>query len=268
MPNAIAPFYTVHSRHSSLVLDCRGTAPAILYWGARLREGTSPDMLALLATEQEAPACPPQQAPISLSPELGAGFQGNPGIQVHRQGLQWAPSAQIESVTQDNDSDLTVVSVCEGTRIRVTHRIALDAASDVLTASTELCNLGDSSLWVEQCNAPSIPLPMDHNKILGFQGRWANEFQRHSVDRFMGSYLRENRSGRSSHDSFPGVIIHTQQCNESTGHAYGLHLGWSGNHRIRIEEQFVGRAYAQLGELFFPGELSLEPNESYCSPVL
>ena len=268
MPNAIAPFYTVHSRHSSLVLDCRGTAPAILYWGARLGEGTSPDMLALLATEQEAPACPPQQAPISLSPELGAGFQGNPGIQVHRQGLQWALSAQIESVTQDNDSDLTVVSVCEGTRIRVTHRIALDAASDVLTASTELCNLGDSSLWVEQCNAPSIPLPMDHNKILGFQGRWANEFQRHSVDRFMGSYLRENRSGRSSHDSFPGVIIHTQQCNESTGHAYGLHLGWSGNHRIRIEEQFVGRAYAQLGELFFPGELSLEPNESYCSPVL
>ena len=268
MPNAIAPFYTVHSRHSSLVLDCRGTAPAILYWGARLGEGTSPDMLALLATEQEAPACPPQQAPISLSPELGAGFQGNPGIQVHRQGLQWALSAQIESVTQDNDSDLTVVSVCEGTRIRVTHRIALDAASDVLTASTELCNLGDSSLWVEQCNAPSIPLPIDHNKILGFQGRWANEFQRHSVDRFMGSYLRENRSGRSSHDSFPGVIIHTQQCNESTGHAYGLHLGWSGNHRIRIEEQFVGRAYAQLGELFFPGELSLEPNESYCSPVL
>ena len=69
MPNAIQPFYTVHSRHSSLVLDCRGTAPAILYWGARLREGTSPDMLAQLATAQEAPAGPPQQTHISLSPE-------------------------------------------------------------------------------------------------------------------------------------------------------------------------------------------------------
>jgi alpha-galactosidase len=53
----IDPFYTVHGRHSSLVLDCRGTAPAILYWGVRLRPSTSPDMLALLATEQEAPAC-------------------------------------------------------------------------------------------------------------------------------------------------------------------------------------------------------------------
>jgi alpha-galactosidase len=249
------------------VLDCRGSAPAILFWGTRLGEGTSPDMLTLLATEQEAPACPPEQAPISLSPELGAGFQGNPGIQVHRQGLQWAMSAQIESVTQNN-TYFTIVSICVGTQIRITHRIGLDIDSDMLIASTELCNLGDSHLWVEQCNAPSIPLPMDHNKIMGFRGRWANEFQRYSVDRFMGTYLRENRSGRTSHDSFPGVIIHTEQCTENAGHAYGLHLGWSGNHRIHVEEQFTGRAYAQLGELFFPGELSLEPNESYCSPVL
>jgi alpha-galactosidase len=265
---AVQRFYTLHSYHSSLVLDCRGNAPAILYWGVRLRQGTSPEMLALLATQQEAPACPPEEAPIALSPELSAGFQGNPGIQVHRQGLQWAMSAQIESVTQTNDSDLTIVSVCKGTQIRITHRLGLDCDSDVLSASTELCNIGESSLSVEQCNAPSIPLPMDYNKILGFQGRWANEFQLQPVDRFMGTYLRENRSGRTSHDSFPGVVIHTEQTSESSGAAYGLHLGWSGNHHIRIEEQFVGRAYAQLGELFFPGELSLDPNQSYCSPVL
>jgi len=264
----IDPFYTVHGRHSSLVLDCRGTAPAILYWGVRLRPSTSPDMLALLATEQEAPACPAEEAPISLSPELGAGFQGNPGIQVHRQGLQWAVSAYIESVTQANDGHLTIVSVCEGTQLRITHRLGLDCDTDVLSASTELCNIGDSRLSVEQCNTPSIPVPINYNKILGFQGRWAKEFQLQSVDRFSGTYLRENRSGRTSHDSFPGVIIHTEQTSEASGAAYGLHLGWSGNHRIRVEEQFRGRAYAQLGELFFPGELNLDPKQSYCSPVL
>jgi len=268
MSEAFKPFSTLHSLHNSLVLDCRGNAPAILYWGVRLGKGTSPEMLALLATQQEAPACPSQEAPISLSPELGAGFQGNPGIEVHREGLQWAVSAHIESVTQTNDSHLTIVSVCEGTQIRITHRLGLDRDSGVLSASTELCNIGDSDLSVEQCNAPTIPVPMDYNKILGFQGRWANEFQLQPVDRFMGTYLRENRSGRTSHDSFPGVIVQTEQTNEAAGAAYGLHLGWSGNHHIRIEEQFTGRAYAQLGELFFPGELSLEPNQSYCSPVL
>lgn len=268
MSEAIKPFYTLHSLQNSLVLDCRGNAPAIVFWGARLGKGTSPEMLALLATQQEAPACPSQEAPICLSPELGAGFQGNPGIEVHREGLQWAVSAHIESVTQTNDSHLTIVSVCEGTQIRITHRLGLDCDSGVLSASTELCNIGDSDLSVEQCNAPTIPVPMDYNKILGFQGRWANEFQLQPVDRFMGTYLRENRSGRTCHDSFPGVVIHTEQTNEAAGAAYGLHLGWSGNHHIRIEEQFTGRTYAQFGELFFPGELSLNPNQSYCSPVL
>ena len=109
---------------------------------------------------------------------------------------------------------------------------------------------------------------MHYSKILGFKGRWANEFQTQSLDRFVGAYVRENRSGRTSHDSFPGVVVHAEQANESAGQAYALHLGWSGNHHVRVEEQFFGCAYAQLGELFYPGELSLKPGESYCSPVL
>mgnify|MGYP003864622715 CR=1 FL=1 len=84
----------------------------------------------------------------------------------------------------------------------------------------------------------------------------------------MGAYVRENRSGRTSHDSFPGVIVHTEQTNESSGSAYGLHLGWSGNHHVRVEEQFTGQAYAQMGELFLPGEMLLEPGQAYKSPVL
>ena len=272
MSEQIQSFYTVHSLHCSLVVDCRGSGDgngaSILYWGARLGAGTTPEMLALIATRQEAQACMPEEAPIALSPELGAGFQGNAGIQVHRDGRQWASYSKIESVTQSDDGALTLVSICPATEIKVTHRLALDQQSDVLTASTELTNIGDQCLWVEQCNAPSIPVPMHYNKILGFAGRWGNEFQRQPVDRFMGTYLRENRSGRTSHDSFPGVILHTEQTNETAGAAYGLHLGWSGNHQLRVEEQFVGRAYAQMGELFFPGELSLQPNESYCSPTL
>ena len=272
MSEQIQSFYTVHSLHCSLVVDCRGSGDgndaSILYWGARLGAGTTPEMLALIATRQEAQACMPEEAPIALSPELGAGFQGNAGIQVHRDGRQWASYSKIESVTRSDDGALTLVSICPATEIKVTHRLALDQQSDVLTASTELTNIGDQCLWVEQCNAPSIPVPMHYNKILGFAGRWGNEFQRQPVDRFMGTYLRENRSGRTSHDSFPGVILHTEQTNETAGAAYGLHLGWSGNHQLRVEEQFVGRAYAQMGELFFPGELSLQPNESYCSPTL
>ncbi len=268
MTSPINDFYVMHSNKSSLVLDCRNNAPAIMYWGVRLSEDTSPEMLALLTTRQEAQACVEREVPVALSPEFGAGFSGNAGIQIHRQGRQWGVYSSMNSVAQDGPNKLSIESVCAATEILIRHTLELDVASGVLAATTEITNTGNETLWVERCNAPCIPLPLHYDKILGFEGRWANEFQLQEVDRFLGSYLRENRAGRTSHDTFPGVVIHTGQTNESIGGAFGLHLGWSGNHRICIEEQSEGRAYAQLGELFYPGEMSLEPGESYCSPVL
>ena len=69
---------------------------------------------------------------------------------------------------------------------------------------------------------PVYQFPSITAKFLVSAGRWGNEFQLQSIDRFMGAYVRENRSGRTSHDSFPGVIVHTEQTNESSGSAYGL----------------------------------------------
>lgn len=220
------PFYTLNSRTSSLVIDCRSNAPAILYWGVRLSENTSPEMLALLTTRQEAQACVEHEAPIALSPEFGAGFPGNAGIQVHRNGTGWGVYTEIKEVVLDDENRITIVSKCGAADISVIHRLKLDVQSSVLSATTEITNDGDTPLWVEQCNAPCIPIPLHYDKILGFEGRWANEFQLQNVDRFLGGYLRENRAGRTSHDTFPGVVIHTGQTNESIVGAYGLHLGW------------------------------------------
>ncbi|MEM1401755.1 MAG: alpha-galactosidase [Pseudomonadota bacterium] len=267
MTDAVQPFYVLNSRGSSLVLDCRRNAPAILHWGVRLADATTPEMVALLTTRQEAPASIGEEAPIALSPEFGAGFTGSAGIQVHRDGREWGVYTTLEKVSA-TESEVTFESRCSATHIKVIHRLALDHDSGVLTATTELVNEGEDRLWVDRCNAPCIPVPLHYDQILGFEGRWAHEFQLQRVDRFLGTYLRENRAGRTSHDTFPGVVIHTRQTNESIGGAYGLHLGWSGNHRISIEELSSGRAYAQLGELFYPGELSLEPGESYRSPTL
>ena len=267
MTKSIESFYTLNSRHCSLVVDCRGNAPAILYWGPLLAGASSPAMLALLATRQELQACRPQDAPIALSPQAAAGFMGSPGVQVHRNGQQWAVFTQICSVSPTDD-ELVIVSRCQGSDIELTHYLGLHKATDVLTATTTITNRGTSTLWVDRCDAPCIPVPMHYTKILGFTGRWANEFQLQTLDRFAGAYVRENRSGRTSHDTFPGVIVHAEHTNEQTGAAYGLHLGWSGNHHVRIEEQHSGQAYAQLGELFYPGELSLEPGQMYCSPMV
>ncbi|MDE0785468.1 MAG: alpha-galactosidase [Porticoccaceae bacterium] len=267
MTKSIESFYTLNSSHCSLVVDCRGNAPAILYWGPLLADATNPEMLALVATRQELQACQPQDTPIALSPQAAAGFMGSPGVQVHRNGQQWAVFTQLYSVSA-SDNGLVIVSRCQGSDVELTHCLRLHKATDVLSATTAITNTGASTLWVDRCDAPCIPVPMHYTKIAGFTGRWANEFQMQTLDRFAGAYVRENRSGRTSHDAFPGVIVHEEHTNEQAGAAYGLHLGWSGNHHLRIEEQHSGQAYAQLGELFYPGEMSLEPGQMYCSPIL
>jgi alpha-galactosidase len=267
MINAVKPFYTLRSDKCSLIIDCRGRAPVILYWGAKFNTIDNGDIMAALSIRQELPACQPEEAAIALSPETAAGFIGCPGVQIHRQGKQWAISTAIESV-EASSQQLVIKSICSGAQVQLTHRLVLDDQTDILTGTTEITNVGNSTLWVDRCDAPCIPLPAQYTKILGFTGRWANEFQRQNIDRFTGAYVRENRSGRTSHDSFPGVILHADQTTESSGEAYGLHLGWSGNHHVRVEQMFTGRAYAQLGELFYPGEMSLESGETYCSPTL
>ncbi|MEL7448516.1 MAG: alpha-galactosidase [Pseudomonadota bacterium] len=261
-------FYSLHSDDCTVVVDCRGDAPAILYWGERLGEATTPEMLGVLATRQEAQARPEFDSPISLSPQAGAGFMGTPGIAVQRDDGRWAVYSRIDAATAGDDNSLAIVSTCRATQLRIEHRLQLDAGSNVLRASTEVTNIGESNIRVDACNAPCIPVPMHYDQIIGFEGRWAHEFQMHHVERSAGTYLRENRAGRTSHDNFPGVIVHARNTSEEHGAAIALHLGWSGNHRLLVEELSDGRCHAQLGELLLPGEVTLAPGESYRSPEL
>ena len=170
MINKIKSFYSLYSNNCSLVVDCRGDSPAILYWGSRLANTTSPDILALLATSQELQASLPQEAPIGLSPQSAAGFSGSPGVQLHRDGFQWAVYTRIESVSLI-DNKLTIVSICQGTQTQLIHCLALDHKTDVLAATTEIVNMGESSLWLDRCDAPCLPIPKHYSKILSFQSK-------------------------------------------------------------------------------------------------
>jgi alpha-galactosidase len=260
-------FYALHSRRSSLIVDCRGAVPAILFWGARLGDATDADMLAFLATRQEAQARVHIDPPVSLSPEPGAGYPGQPGIAVHRAGKAWAV-ASVLSAVDVGPGELTFRAACSGTSLELVHTLRLDEQTDVLRATTRVSNCGTDELDVAVCNAPALPLPAHLDQITTFEGRWSLEFQRRTVQRGLGQFVRENRSGRTSHDSFPGLLVHDVRTGEQSGEVYGLHLGWSGNHRLSIEELADGRVSAQCGELLMPGEIRLAPGEHYTSPPI
>ncbi len=83
-----------------------------------------------------------------------------------------------------------------------------------------------------------------------------------------GSMLSENQRGRTSHERVPLLFAGTHGFGEWSGEVWGVHVAWSANHTMLVERLADGRRYVQGGELLHPGEIVLEPGESYSTPVV
>ncbi len=254
-------------QRTSLIIALNERLPAISYYGKKISTHSTFEMILALSTRQEAKCAVKKEAPISLTPTLGAGFTGSTGVNIDDGENAWSVNGDIVGVEFDENR---VKVRCEDTYrgLALCYHIELDKATDVVSAATEIINLSEQPKQLHWLCAPCIPVPAHMSKIMSFEGRWAKEFHRKSIDRFLGSYVRENRKGHTSHDAFPSMILHDDFANEANGECYGFHLGWSGNHRMLCEQLSDGRGFAQLGELLLPGEMSLAQGESYKTPEL
>ncbi len=263
-----AEVISLSTSRTQLTLDVsKGHRPRIVYWGAKLSHALK-DELTLLAQRQWAYGGPGVDIDDSLSNELGSGNPGPSGFLAHRQAQNWAALFELAEVRHISKCAVQIVCLDAKHDLRVTYHLSIDPDSHVLEASTEVENLAAKTLEIDWCAALCLPLDQRLDRILGFTGRWAHEFAREEVELFRGSYVRENKSGRTSHDNFPGFIARTAFTSEESGLAVGIHLGWSGNSRVRADRNIDQRAFVQMGELFFPGEMQLEPRESYRTPIM
>lgn len=264
----LTTFVHLSSENASLIIDCRRQTPVVLYWGAKLSDATQTTMLGELSARQEVKCALAEEVPISLSPCLGNGFTGHPGLDLFDNGIAWSMGAILTEINQPDAQTVLFTSFDQVRKLGLEHRIQLNFASNVISASTTIVNQNDSLLSVNYCAAPTFTMPDHIDKVLSFEGRWSMEFQQSTIDLFLGAFVRENRKGKTSHDNFPGVVLHTHYTNESQGECYGYHLGWSGNHRTRVELLPEQRSYVQMGELLGSGEIQLKTGESYTSPTL
>ncbi len=252
---------------STLLLCSRASHQfELCYWGDRLPEDAAVEsMLALL--EGPVPHGVLDQAePLPLVPEAGLGFMGAPGLEVHVDGTDSVTSLHVEDVIARR-SDASLFYRDARLPLALEVNIAIDAQTDVVTVRSVLRNEGDRALTVDWLAAGALPIPARCDELLAFRGRWCREFQEHRQRLGPGQWLAENRTGRTSHHSFPGLVLGTPGFGAERGEVYGMHLGWSGNHRLRVERLRDGRLQAQLGELALPGEIRLQPGAEYSSPV-
>ncbi len=253
---------------TTLIIACAaGTPPHVVHWGARLATATDVAGLVLMTALQGGPGSADVPVAASLALEPGLGLAGPSGFAAHRAGRDWGSLFMVTATTR-HAHGATITSEDSRTRLRLVHAIDVAPETGVITLAATLTNLGSTVLDVVDMATACLPLPGAMTDIIGFSGRWSDEFRRERLARFSGDYVRENRRGRTSHDSFPAVVLCGADTIESHGEAYGLHLAWSGNHRIRVSSLGDGRVLAALGALLFPGEIRLQPQETHAGPAI
>ena len=259
-------YHRMDAGDMTLVVDAVTAQPAqITYWGRRILDDLNLTDLDRLGSRQHVFGSETRNVRPGLLAEPGRGFTGFAGLSVHRAGRDWGVVLRVTSV-KESTGQLIVNTSDPAARVSVQHRFSLDAQNGILEISATLCNDGQEPLTINHLSTICLPVPRHLSDIIGFSGRWAGEFRTERLQRFSGSWLRENRRGRTSHDSFPGVILCEENTGEASGEACGVHLAWSGNHHLRIDTGSSGDVTASAGALLLPGEIILAAGEEFASP--
>lgn len=260
------PQYVVLHGTSTTVIVAHGAGPpAIEYWGERLDD--DPSDLGSIRSRPRAHGVIDVEAPIAILPESGSGHFGTPGIEGFRiDGGGWAPRFRSADAVEERPDGVALFCIDEIAGLTLSIEVTLDR-HDVLSIRAHLTNVGHSDYQLQRL-AVSVPIPQHANELLDVTGRWCDEFRMRRRQWESGTFLSENRRGRTSHDQPPMLFVGSAGFTETQGEVWGLHLAWSGNARTVVERLSDGRRHVQIGELLMPGESTLGPGDTITTPWL
>ena len=247
--------------------------PRILYWGADL--GDLPEEalreLAVVSVAQVTSYVMDDPVPAAVLPEHALGYSGWPGVSGHRDGRDWSPLFSVTGVEHVGDVDspgIVVQGVDETAALQVEIRLEL-TPSGLVRARAGLTNTHTSEPYRVDAVHVALPVPPVADEVLDLAGRHIRERAPQRQPFHVGTRLRESRRGKGGHDSSLLLVAGTSGFGFRSGEVWGVHVAWSGNHRVYAERLPTG-AHAVLGggELLLPGEVSLAPGETYTSPWL
>ena len=248
---------------AEVVIDASTGAPTIVHWGAPLGDGAPLGVLDALHDRPITRGGADSVAPVSVVPEHGLGFAGRPGLAGNRPGgRDWAPRFAPDGQPERDGQRVVIRAVDHHAELRLTCAFEL---TDALSLQVSVENAGTSRYLLDALTV-TLPLPEHVAELLSLTGRWAREMVPERREWPTGAVTAENRRGRTSHEHVPLVFAGDPGFGEWHGEVWGAHLAWSGNHVVHAERLPDGRRYLQLGELLHPGEVLLEPGESYTTP--
>ena len=262
------PMSTLHLHRggTSVVLDMAAEPhPAIVHWGEELLAST-PDSLASLAV-----AARPQRVSggldetprVGLIPAQAGGWLGTPGIEGHRDGAGASIRFELAGA-QANDHRATISLVDAEAQLAAQVELRV-GSSGLLHQRILIRNTGASRYTVQSLQA-LFPVPWDATELLDTTGRHLRERTPQRRAFTFGTHVRESRRGRPGADATLLLAAGRPGFGFERGRVHGIHVAWSGNHRVTAERTTTGEAFLSGGELLLAGEVILAPGESVQTP--
>ncbi len=223
----------------------KGRMARVIYWGSPLSRSEDLDMLAQAAQLDVTGGMLDENPDLSICPEAGQAFPGQVGMVVADAiGTPLVPHFTFaDAVTGKNH--LTLVYKDANNGLTYTAEFNLNADTHVLSAKAALD--ADAPVRLHWLAAPVFTAPQLSDEMIDFAGRWCDEFKMIHTPWSAGIRLRENRTGRTGHEHFPGLIVPCRGASNTQGQVYAFHYGWSGGHRMVAEEIPDGRRQVQFG---------------------
>ena len=248
----------------SFQIDVSSGTPAVVYWGPDLGGAGGADLTAILHDGSPRSDIDHPQVP-GIWRENARGFLGRPAILGHRRGHDWSQLFAVTGV-ESTPGSLRVESADATAGLRVSVTFEMQPAGIVLISQTvtndgvEPFDLGELTTW--------LPLPDHATETMDFTGRWLKERQPQRRGIQSGMWAREVREGRTGHDHTIVQLAMTEGANYQDGSVWSTGIMWSGNSRHLVERLPSGRTSMGAGELLLPGEVILEPGETYAAPTV
>jgi alpha-galactosidase len=243
----------------SLLIDAEGSGvPRVLHFGAAIDDGPlAPEPLMVWGARLAAPPA------FSLLPTEGRGAFGEPALSVRTDGPAYLQLALTETTLIDDGVRFVLQDNAAGVTVRFD--VIMDGESGlVVTRSVVEAERGPVNVvWLASA---CWPLPDRATDLLTLSGDWADEFRVERAPCPPGLFERGSRRGRSSHESYPGIVVGDDGFGEDKGDVWGATLGWSGDHRLLTEPLDDAGRQLQLGERLGLGEVVLAAGERYTAP--
>lgn len=232
-------------RQTLVIGSQRDRLAEIVYWGPRLPDQEDLPTLYRAYGIDITGGMLDANPELSICPEATRTFPGQPGL-ILREGdgtPYLAKFCFVDAFEEKGRLELTYRDQAGALTYRAS--FAIDEVTHIIEAKAILETVRPMHLhWLA---APVFPGPQLADEMIDFAGRWCGEFQMNRTAWSPGMRYRENRTGRTGHEHFPGLILPCRGATATQGHAFAFHYGWSGGHRMIAEELPDGRRQVQFG---------------------